>query len=73
MNTNFMKIVTYIFFGFMFFSSKKDFENFKKNECDLDSNKNEIIGYIHRCEMRIGIILFFVMLNIMAIAVQISK
>jgi hypothetical protein len=68
-----MKIATYIFFGVMFFSSNKDFENFKKNECDLDSNKNEIIKYIYRCEIRIGIILFFIMLNILAMAVQISK
>ncbi|WP_291578861.1 hypothetical protein [Clostridium sp. UBA6640] len=73
MNTNFMRIATYIFFGVMFFSSNKDLKNFKKNEYDLHSDKNEIIKYIHRCEVRIGIILFFIMLNILAMAVQISK
>lgn len=68
-----MKVVTYLLFGIMFYFSTKDFENFYKKEYDSDLNKKEIIKYIHKCEIRIGIILFFIMSNIIIIATNINK
>lgn len=73
MNITFMKVVTYSLFGIMFYFSNKDFENFYKKEYNLDSNKKEMIKYIHKCEVRIGIILFFIMVNIITIATYLTK
>ncbi|WP_027623990.1 hypothetical protein [Clostridium lundense] len=70
MNITFMKVVTYSLFGIMFYFSNKDFENFYKKEYNLDSNKKEMIKYIHKCEVRVGIILFFIMVNIITIAIK---
>ncbi|WP_315121320.1 hypothetical protein [uncultured Clostridium sp.] len=68
-----MKVVTYSLFGVLMFLSTKDFEDFYKKEYDLDSNRKEIIKYIHKCEIRIGIILFFIMTNIITIAAVMTK
>ncbi len=70
LNITFMKVVTYSLFGIMFYFSNKDFENFYKKEYNLDSNKKEMIKYIHKCEVRVGIILFFIMVNIITIAIK---
>ncbi|GAA0725777.1 hypothetical protein GCM10008905_21670 [Clostridium malenominatum] len=73
MNITFMKVVTNSLFAILLYFSIKDFENFYKKENDLDSDKKEIIKYIHKCEIRIGIILFFIMINIILIAAKITK
>lgn len=68
-----MKVVTYLLFGIMLYFSTKDFEKFYKKEYDLDSGKKEIIKYIHRCEVRIEIILFFIIINIITIAAYFTR
>lgn len=68
-----MKVITNLLFAIMVFFSYKDFQNFYNKEYDLDSNKKEIIKYIHKCEIRIGIILFFIMTNIIIIAMKITN
>lgn len=68
-----MKVVTNSLFAILLYFSIKDFENFYKKENDLDSDKKEIIKYIHKCEIRIGSILFFIMINIILIAAKITK
>ncbi|MCG4580963.1 hypothetical protein [Clostridium cochlearium] len=73
MNITVMKVITKLLFAIMVFFSYKDFQNFYKKEYNLDSNKKEIIKYIHKCEIRIGIILFFIMTNIIIIAMKITN
>ncbi|AWZ49920.1 hypothetical protein [Hathewaya limosa] len=73
MNIHLMKVVTYLLFAVMMYLSHKDFQNFYKKDYDLHSNKKEIIKYINKCEIRIGIILFFIMTNIIIIATNLNK
>lgn len=70
LNTEAMKLITYGIFGVMFFLSVKDFNKFndetkgKNNSLDMSL----LIRYIHKVELRIGVILFFVMSNILVIS-----
>lgn len=71
MNINFMKYSAYILCAILFFLSKKDLKTFY--DFYSESKEKELVTYIHRCEIRIGILLFFLILNSIVIATYLDK
>lgn len=70
MNISFMKISTYLLFAVMCYLSYRDFNFFNKKEKQYEHN---LIKYIHKCEVRIGILLFFIMINLIVFAGEMSQ
>lgn len=65
MNTSFMKIVAYALFVVLFYKSYKSREKALKAAENDDSSKH-LIAYIHSCELRLGILLFFIVATLIS-------
>lgn len=67
LNTNAMTFITYIFFGAMYFYSLRDFKKLSPKESELPTKEDLLAKYIHKVELRIGMVLFFIMINILVV------
>ncbi|MGX8796786.1 hypothetical protein ACR6HW_12005 [Fusibacter sp. JL298sf-3] len=67
MNTTFMKIVAYALVVGLFYKSHKSREK-ALNAVENDDNSKHLVAYIHSCELRLGILLFFIVVTLISMA-----